>query len=81
VDAERNRKKEQAWMEAAKRRNAHSAHWPNDPWRGGFGPSVNMAQAGIVELETVRELVGAPQRRTGGREVGEWLRGNGLIGR
>jgi len=70
---------EQAWIEAEKRRSTQSQHRPHDPWRGGFGPPVQTTQAGVVELEVVRELVGAaPRRRTGGREVGEWLRGNGL---
>jgi hypothetical protein len=77
---QRERQQEHAWRQAEKRRMADSGrHWPDDPWRGGFGPPVVARREGEVRLR-VGERVGGERGRlgVGGRDVTDWLRVNGL---
>jgi len=69
-----------AWRKAEERRRA-SKSWPNDPWRGGFGPP----SSGVV-FGTGRRDGGAgalnPRRIPSGDDgVRGWLGRNGLVGR
>jgi len=50
-----------------------SQAWPHDPWRGGFGPNVKSKVKISGRWMTAKE-----ERREARREVGDWLRGNGL---
>lgn len=84
LDAERSAavQQQQAWKEAEKRRQMGSGRpWPEDPWRGGFGPPAAAASSNTERVcrgNTGREVWGVSASQVGRADVGEWLRGNGL---
>jgi len=67
-----------AWMKAEERRKA-SLNWPNDPWRGGFGPP----SSGVVFGRRDGGVAAFNPRKISNGEDGVrgWLGRNGLIGR
>ncbi|KAF4624787.1 hypothetical protein G7Y89_g13384 [Cudoniella acicularis] len=71
-----------AWIAAEERRIAAesaSRSWPNDPWRGGFGPSDAERAARRVKDREARGL--RPRREGSGSDgVRGWLERNRLIG-
>jgi len=67
-----------AWIKAEERRKA-SLNWPNDPWRGGFGPP----SSGVVFGRRDGGVAAFNPRKVPNGEDGirGWLGRNGLIGR
>jgi hypothetical protein len=73
---ERRERMKRAWLKAEERRRA-SLNWPNDPWRGGFGPPSN----GVIFGRRDGGASALNPRRVSNSEDGirGWLGRNGLV--
>ncbi|KAE8446501.1 hypothetical protein EG329_011964 [Mollisiaceae sp. DMI_Dod_QoI] len=69
-----------AWMKAEERRRA-SRSWPNDPWRGGFGPPSSSVGYGTGRRDGGARALNPRRVPSGDDGVRGWLGRNGLVSR
>lgn len=69
-----------AWMKAEQRRR-ESRNWPNDPWRGGFGPPSNGGGLVFGRRDGGVQALNPKRIESNDSGVRGWLGRNGMVGR